>query len=164
MNNFTPRKKLQLDPIKYDEHYLNVTVKQVVKKTGEGEDDYVLVDKNIVEKVNIDKLINSQVSEVGVYNLLDKINITGDSSLMPKEWNQEGVVDYTQMPGDLMEAVAVANTAGDIYKGLPDELKGEDIEKTLANLTEDQIKAYIASLKGKYQTNNSQTEKKEGNE
>lgn len=164
MNNFSKhpeRKDVVLPKKEYDKYYYDMEVKKVVKKTGEGEEDYVLVDKFIISRRNIEELINAQRGEVGVYNLLDRIAKTGDESLFPAEWKQEGIVDYTQMPKDLMEAVAVANNAENLYAQLPDELKGSSVEETLANLTDDQIKAYIASVKAKYQTQN---EKKGENE
>lgn len=133
----------------FDKEYIDFVPKQVVKKTGEGEDDFVLVTKHVEKKRNIDALINSQEKEVGIYNLLDRVAKTGDETLLPKPHDDKNGVltDLTGYPKDLMEAHQVANAGADAYSKLPKELtKGRSLEEFAKTINDEEATAFIKAL------------------
>lgn len=146
---FIPREVKVKGQEHFDEYYITMRPKKVVKKTGEGEDDYVLVTKFVEEKQNIKELINSQSSEVGIYNLLDRVAKTGDESLLPKPHDDKNGVltDITGYPEDLMEAHRIANAGADAFMTLPEELKkGRSLEEFAKNISDEEAAAFIKAF------------------
>lgn len=147
-NSFTPRPSCdgQKD---FQTEYIDRVPKQVVRKTGEGEDDYVLVDKIVEQRQNIDALIQAQVGEVGVYNLLDRVAKTGDDTLLPKPHDDSkgAIVDYTGYPSDLLEAQKMADAGANAFLSLPDDLKkGRSLEEFAKGITDEEAQAFIKSF------------------
>ena len=72
-------------------------IKQVVKKVGDGEEDYVIEDKVVeVSRVNRQSYIAKDAPDVGVMNILAKVARSGDLSLL----NQTGTVVPNASPID----------------------------------------------------------------
>lgn len=150
-NAFTPRKRVKKEKI-WDQEYVSLVPKDVVKKIGEGEEDFTIITKFVERREDINKLINSQANEVGIYNLLDRIAKTGDDTLLPKPFDDKSgqVLDYTRFPEDLMDVHQQQDQAAIAFDSLPDELKkGRKFEDFAANVTDAEaiefIKAFIQS-------------------
>lgn len=150
LSAFTPRKSTHKGVGDFDTHYVNYEVKKVVKKIGEGEDDYVLVTKIIEHKDSIKGVIESHADEVGVYNLIERAIRTGDMSLLNRAAvsDTEQIVDTVGMPTTPDEALHYAESQVDKYNALPDEIKkGRTFEQFLASTTTaDDFAAWVKSL------------------
>lgn len=97
--------------------------KDVVVKTGEGEDDYK-IEKKLVEynRVNRDKYIQSFSDEVGITNILKKVALGGVDVEQFKA--KPGFVDMTQFPQGYGDAEKMlVDQRKEIWDSLPDELR-----------------------------------------
>lgn len=131
----------------FDKYYVDVVVKQVVKKTGDGEDDYILVDKVIETKRDIAKEIHAQSGDAGIDAYLKSFEITGQSPIESFRGVSDEVVDYTQMPDNLADAQMLAKNSGDLFAGLPKELVGKmTYEQFISSFTQEKFDEYIKSI------------------
>ena len=133
----------------WDTCYIDLVPKDVVRKTGEGEEDFVIETKFVEQKRDIEKFINAQAGEVGVYNLLDRIAKTGDESLLPKAFDDKSgaILDYTKFPEDLADAYDQGNKAAYAYSTLPEELKkGRSFDEFAANVTDAEAIEFVKAL------------------
>lgn len=101
---------------------------QVIEKTGEGPHDFIV--KNVVEEVsriNRQEYLNSFSDDVGIKNILKKVNLTGDVTLL----NQRGVglnkefVDTTSFPTNTTDAFNYIEKGHDAFDKLPDQVKSK---------------------------------------
>lgn len=141
----------------FDKYYIDRTVKQVVKKTGEGEDDYILVDKVIETKRDIDKVIQAQASDVGIEAYLKNYQIQGEE--VPDVVVTDDIQDFTEMPESLADAVLFGERSRKLFDSLPKELKGKmGYEEFISSFTNEMFDAFIEKMKPQ-----PVEEKKEGN-
>lgn len=139
----------------FDKYYIDREIKQVVKKTGEGEEDYILIDKVIETKRDIDKVINAQASDVGIEAYLKNYEVTGEA--MPDVVVSEDVQDFTNMPGSLAEAALLGEKSRKLFASLPADLKGKmTYEEFVTSFTNEMFDAFIAKMQPKAE------EKKDG--
>ena len=141
----------------FDEFYIDYEVKQVVKKVGDGEEDFIIEDKVIEHKRDIRQEINSQADQVGVYNLMKRIALTGDDSLMPEPMPKTGVTsDFTGVPDNLLDADLLAKQRIEQFNALPDSLKkGRSFEEFMSTFNQEEFNVWLKSMMP-------QEEKKEG--
>jgi hypothetical protein len=132
----------------FDEFYVDYEIKQVVKKVGDGEEDFIIEDKVIEHKRDIKQEINAQADDVGVYNLMKRVALTGDDSLMPEPMPKTGVTsDYTNVPDNLLDADLMAKQRIAEFDSLPDALKkGRSFEEFMSSFTQDEFSAWLSSL------------------
>lgn len=81
--------------------------------------------------------IQESVPETLIYNLIDRVNRTGDMSLLGKA--VEGMFDATVLPNDLLEAQCVRVKAEQIFAQLPYEERlkyGNDVYKFIGKVNE----------------------------
>lgn len=154
------------DPGMKDPHdIVQYDVKQVVKKVGDGEDDYVLEDKVIeVSRVNRQAWIAKDAPEVGVMNILEKVRRSGDMSLFNQTGAAipEGLQDYSNVPESIGEALKALQTGSNSFEGLK-AIFGDTSFEELATMSADQIAAKLQQ----YVVSNQpaqQSEAKEGGE
>lgn len=143
----------------FDKYYITYEVKKVLKKVGEGEDDYVLEDKIITHKDLIRSVIDAQADEVGVYNIIERAIRTGDASLLKSAQVHvsDEILDITGAPADLAEGLHMSEASQKAYASLDPALtKGRTLEQFILTITPDEFAAWQASLV--------KTEKKEGDE
>lgn len=129
----------------FDKYYIDRTVKQVVKKTGEGEDDFILVEKVIETKRDISKVINAQAGDVGIEAYLKNYELSGEP--IPDVNVGDEVQDFTNMPDSLAEAILLGEKSRKLYDSLPSELKGKmGIEEFVSSFTNEMFDAFIEKL------------------
>ena len=132
----------------FDKYYVDVTIKQVVKKTGEGEDDYILIDKEIETKRDIAKVIRAQFADVGIDAYLKNYELSGEP--MPEVVVGDEVQDFTNMPGSLAEAALLGEKSRKLFDSLPSELKGKmGYEEFISSFTNEMFDAFIEKMKPK---------------
>ena len=133
---------------KFDEFYIDYEIKQVVKKIGEGEEDFIVEDKIIEHKRDIVQEINAQADQVGVYNLMKRIAMTKDDSLMPEPMPKTGVTsDFTNVPDNLLDADLMAKERIKQFNALPDSLKkGRSFEEFVNTFNQDEFNVWLKSM------------------
>lgn len=131
----------------FDKFYIDRVIKQVVKKTGDGEDDYILVEKIIESKRDIAKEIHSQSGDVGIDSYLKSFELTGESPIESFKGVSSEIVDYTKMPDNLADAQLLASKTGDLFASLPKDIVGRmSYEEFIQSFTQEKFDAYIKSL------------------
>ena len=129
----------------FDKYWIDRVVKQVVKKTGDGEEDFILVDKVIESKRDIAKEIHAQAGDVGIEAYIRQFEIAGEP--IPDVNLSDEVQDFTNMPGSLADAVLLGENARKLYASLPSELKGKmSMDEFVSGFTQEKFDNFIASL------------------
>lgn len=163
------KKKLKLSTYVPEEdivHYIRKQklTKAAIDEKGNVDPDDFLVEEVIVEdeRVNRDDYINSFREDVGIANILKKVALSGDVSLLnqvqrpiltPDENGFEPIQDATILQEGETKIAQVGEEMRATYSALPDELKkGRSIEKFLGEVDQKEIeafaKAYIAAKAG----------------
>ena len=108
----------------WDTDYIELEHKVVVKKTGEGEDDYVLITKHIVHKTPIAEVVARDAGTCSIQAIMAQVLKTGDTSLLPTPHPKDGVVnDITGVPDNLMDLDNQMKAMEAKFAALPDSLK-----------------------------------------
>lgn len=104
------------DIVEYEEQ-------EYVEKIGEGDTDFI-VKKRVVEKsrVNRQEYVSSFSDEVGIHNILKKVQLTGDSNLL-KQRADAPYFDATQFQTSRSDLVNAVNEGVQAFDNLPDEIK-----------------------------------------
>ena len=131
-------------------HYITTKVKKVVKPIAENSDEFVVKTVLIEEKTNIKELINSQASEVGVYNILDRVAKTGDTTIIDelKAPTGEQILDVSNMPLDMASAQNYAKQLLNVYNALPESIRaGRSFAQFCESYTQAEYDSWVASQK-----------------
>lgn len=81
----------------YDKYYIDRKIIQVVKKVGEGENDFIIVTKALDSKIDIKEFVNASADSCGVYNILKKVIATGDTSYL-NPISEDSFTDISNIP------------------------------------------------------------------
>ena len=134
-------------PGKDDNDIVDYEVHQVVKKVGEGEEDFVLEDKVVeVSRVNRQAWIAKDAGDVGILNIIDKVRRSGDVTL----FNQihgvipDGLQDYTGIPDNAGDLLADLKSGADSFGALKAIFGDISFEK-LATMSIDEMNQYLAA-------------------
>ena len=127
--------------------------KDKYKKTGDGEDDFVIEQVvEVTEKIDRQQYIDSFKDDVGILNILKKVELTGDVTLLNQrtratvdvdENGREPVNDISNF-GDQETARGVLMNVSQIIASLSPEMR-----EAIVNMTPEQLNEYIASLNNK---------------
>lgn len=141
----------RLNNIKWDQYYIDRKLVDSVVKTGEGDNDFIIVKKVVEDRISIKDTIDAQADDVGLENILKKFSLTGDTSLLPAAATDNNeIADFTQMPQDLIEAKNVFAAQEAAFKSLPEDLvKGRSFGDFMAHITQDEFNAWQTALKAK---------------
>lgn len=145
-------------PEKDDNDIVEYEVHQVVKKVGEGEEDFVLEDKVVeVSRVNRQAWIAKDAADVGILNIIEKVRRSGDVTL----FNQlhgvipDGLQDYTDIPDNAGDLISGLKSGANSFEALK-AIFGDVSFETLANMSTDEMNQYLS----KYVAANNATEEK----
>lgn len=130
----------------FDTEYVSIEIRDRVKKTGEGEHDFI-VEKVVVEtRTPIQEVIDADAQSVGVDNIIKQVLRSGDTSLLPVDTG-ECNVDMVGAPETLMEVKALGQKAEAEFKGLPDEIKeGRDIASFINNMSQEKFDSLMKAI------------------
>lgn len=129
----------------FDKYYIDRVIKQVVQKTGDGEDDFILVDKVVETKRDIAQVINAQADEVGVDAYLRPYLASGEQ--IPAVQVSDNISDFTQFPETLAEVAAVGELARANFNKLDPKLtKGKSYEEFITSMTQEAFTEYLKSF------------------
>lgn len=131
---------------KFDTDYEAIKIIDKVVKVGEGEDDFIIKKKVIIEKTPIQEIIDADKDSVGVDNIIKQVLRTQDTSLLPVD-KGDCDVDLVGAPEDLMQLKQMGDDAEKAYSKLPPDLtKGLDMKAFVKSLTQEQFDAFIKSM------------------
>ena len=154
---FIPKKTVYHE-YKFDEEYVSYEVKDVVKKIGEGEEDFVITQKLIEKREPIKEVIARDAGTTGIQAVMQRALLTGDTSILPDPLPKTGVVsDYTEVPDNLLDADLYAKAMEAKFNALPEEVrKGRSFDEFCQFFTQDEFNAWMNAMLPKKE------EKKEG--
>ena len=130
----------------FETDYKSIKIVDKVVKTGDGDQDFVIVKDVIEEKTPIQEVIDADKESVGVYNIIKQVIRTGDTSLLPVDTG-ECNVDFVGAPEDLMEVKQLGIDAEKKFASLPKELtKNLDMKNFINNLSQEQFDAFVKAV------------------
>lgn len=129
----------------FDKYYVDRVIKQVVKKIGEGEDDFILVDKVIETKRDIAKEIHAQAGDAGIEAYIKQYEKIGEP--IPEVEVRDDIQDFTEMPSSLADAILLGEHSRDLFKSLPKDLTQKmKYDDFISSFTQEKFDAWKASL------------------
>lgn len=140
-----------------DKDIVTYETREVVKKTGEGDEDFIVINKVVeTSRKNRQDYINSFSSEVGILNILKKVALTGDDPYNNEYIEQRKggqYIDATALPSNKTDAFKAVEHGVNVFDSLPEELKGKlSMEKFVEEFGQEAFDKYIekviAGLKG----------------
>ena len=109
-----------------DKYIIERAMVDVVEKTGEGKQDFIVKQElQEISRVNRADYINSHRGDVGILNILKKVQLTGDATLLNQRQVELGYADITQLPKDKMEAMDAVQEGVAAFDDLPETIKGK---------------------------------------
>ena len=138
----------------FDQTYKTISIIDVVEKTGEGDDDFSIVKKVVLEETPIDEVVQADAQSVGVENIIKQVLRSGDTSLLPSDKGNP-FVDIVDAPQNLMELKALGQQCEAKFKDLPEDLtKGMDMKSFVDSFTQEQFDAFVKALSDKVKGEN----------
>lgn len=109
---------------------------EIVKKTGEGDEDFTVEKKLVIDKlVNRQEYIGQFADEVGILNVLKRVANGADFETEVNQVNNtHGYIDMTKMPTDYIDAINKQAYAQKLYNSLPDEIKNKLSQEDLIKI------------------------------
>lgn len=147
-NPFRPFKHAIPGQDNFDTEYVDIELKDVVKKTGEGEDDFVIITKEILHRTPIDEVVSRDSGTCSIRAIMDQVLRTGDTSLIPVGMPKDGVInDVTGVPDNLLDLDNLNKEMAAKFEALPDELKkGRSFAEFCELINQDEFMQFIASI------------------
>lgn len=134
----------------FDKYYFDVKEVEVFKATGQVDEDGnelgAAEKKLIVKKIDIQEFVNQDADSVGVEAYMRALALQGDSiEDYHTEVDKEKVQDFSQMPDNLADTLAIGDKAREKFAQLDPALKGNHstLEGFLNSLTKESIDSYI---------------------
>lgn len=143
----------QLKPIVYDDKKIDWALVPYTVAVGGNEENLVLQYKPVKKgECDLKEYIASFADEVGIQNILKKLAISGDRTLLNQTGREalcpdgglEPVQDYTTVPKSKTEAFNAVVNGVAAFDNLPDDLKGKMSMEQFAQLVgQEELDAYI---------------------
>lgn len=130
----------------FDTCYKSIQIVDVVVRTGDGEEDYVIQKKVVEDFKPIKEVVDADAQSVGVYNIIKNVLRTGDTSLLPID-DGKCNVDLVGAPETLMELDQLGKEAAKKFGELPADLVGDlDMAKFVENMSQEKFDQFVAAL------------------
>lgn len=136
----------------FDKYYVDYEIRNKVKKTGEGDEDYVIEPVIIEHKRLIEEVVNAEVSDVGVEAYLRRLAVSGESlpDVAYSDISKAPVVDTTKFPETTGDFVKMTNSARERFSKLPRELtQGMSYEEFVNADMSKLISSYLNKIKSR---------------
>lgn len=129
----------------FDECYKETTIKQRVKKVGDGENDFIIEEYEEVKLTPIREVLDAQVDQVGIEAYIRPYQLAGVP--LPDVEVGEDVLDVSQFPEDPADAMKVGDEMMKNFYSLDPALRGDakTPEEFLANLTQEKFDNWLMS-------------------
>lgn len=119
-------------------------MKDVVKKVGEGEEDFVIEQKlEEYDRTPRAEYINSFKNDVGIKNMIRKAIANGQDPAVCFR-AKGGYVDLTKAPNSITELEQSLQSADKAYENLPKDLKKAHSKSEAHKITREEIEQYVA--------------------
>ena len=147
-------------PVEVEEYNLVPVAKELIDANGEKYNG-VVYEPTFVRKYNQQELIASYSDDVGIQNILKKLAISGDKSILNQTGREplcpngglEPIQDFSEVPSSKAEAFNIVAAGVAAYDNLPSDIKGKmSLEQFVHDFGQEQLNAYIESVKAKYAT------------
>lgn len=132
-----------------DKYIFSRELKDIYKKTGDGEDDFVIESKIVTtQKIDRQEYIESFRDDVGILNIMKKVALTDDVTLLNQRTRQtlavdedgkEVVTDISQL-GDQEFAKNYLLNVQQMLASMDPEMRD-----AITNMSGDELKAYLES-------------------
>lgn len=168
MNRSLPRKvpfKQWQPDYKTQEDIVTFKVVQSVQKTGEGDEDFIVIDKVVEDsRVNRQKKYNELGADRDIYSIIRKVEDTGDLTLLNS--GVEGqFLDVSELPENGQELNERLSKAVAVWEQLDPELKGKlSLPDFLKSLTDEKLEAYFSAKEKSLVKDKDKVDAKEGDE
>ena len=129
----------------FDECYKESTIKQRVKKIGEGPEDFIIEEYEDIKLTPIREVIDAQVDQVGIEAYIRPYQLAGVS--LPDVEVGEDVLDVSQFPEDPADAMKVGDDMMQKFYSLDPALRGDakTPEEFFASLTQEKFDNWLKS-------------------
>lgn len=125
----------------WDKYYIDYIVKDVVVKTGDGEEDFSIEKKIIESKRDIRQTIQADAQNAGIVAYLKQTALTGE---IPNIHVSDEIQDFSKMPDNLADALKVADKTKEAFNSIDPALRGNSsIVEFLQSITPEKLKKYI---------------------
>lgn len=146
----------QCEPIVYPETQIDYVLVPYSKEV-DGDPENVVIEYKVVKKAEYKTAdyINSFADDVGIQNILKKLSLSGDRSLLNQTGREalcpdgglEPVQDYTTVPANKTEAFNAVVAGVNAFDQLPEDIKGKmSMSQFVELFGQDQFNAYIQSV------------------
>lgn len=141
-----PRENESVAQTNFDQDYVSIQIVDYVERTGEGDQDFVVLQKVIEDRKPIQEVVDADASNVGVYNIIKNVLRTGDESLLPVD-DGKCQVDLVDAPENLMELKQMGLDAEKKFASLPQELVGDmDMTKFVESMSQEKFDQFVNAL------------------
>lgn len=141
-----------------DKYIIDYSEIEKVKITGDKDTDFI-INKEVVEtsRINRQDYIDSYRDDVGILNIIEKVRLSGDITLLNQTGRTslpgtdkdalgrpvEDVADFTNYQVDKIEALNAYKKGRETLADLPDDLKANNSFESIAKMSDDEINNYI---------------------
>ena len=146
----------QLDPKVFETKREEYVLIPEAKQVGDDPENIVIEYKPVLkETIDIQDYINSFADEVGIQNILRKLSLSGDTSILNQTGREplnpngglEPVQDYSNVPKSKTEAFNAVVAGVNAFDTLPDELKGKlSLTQFVELFGQEEFDKYIAGV------------------
>lgn len=127
-----------------DSYIIERAVVDKVVKTGEGDTDFVIKKElKEISRVNRAEYINSHREDVGILNIIKKVQLTGDATLLNQRSVDIGFADITNLPQDKIDAYKAVEEGVQQFDDLPEDIKKKMSFKQFAEQNDKEFDALI---------------------
>lgn len=131
-----------------------------VVKTGDGDEDYIL-EPRVREsaRYNRQDYLNSQSNDVGILNIIKKVQMSGDNTLLQQRTRAsvhttvapdgtvlEDIQDYTGVQKDIYAVQQASEKARASYASIDPEIKAGTSMQTLADMSDADLVKLIGRI------------------
>lgn len=130
-------------------YIIGVELKDVYIKTGDGEDDFTMEQKFVeISRVNRQEYIDSFKDDVGILNIMRKVEQTGDVTLLNQRVRSEVPVDETGKEkvvdiSNIGDQEGVINTLTNVSKIL--QTMDPSLRDAILNMNGEELKEFLAN-------------------
>lgn len=165
-------KREVLKPVEYPKSIkvYNLVPQAVTLKDANGlEYQGVTYEPTFIKEYDIQEYIASFSDDVGIQNILKKLAISGDTSILNQTGRDplcpngglEPIQDYSNVPTSKAEAFNFVEKGVAAYDALPEEIKGKmSLTQFVNEFGQAQFDAFVEKIKNQYSTNNKESEVK----
>lgn len=129
----------------FDQTYKSVEIKKRVKKIGDGDEDFIIEDYEVVTETPIQEVLDAQKDDVGIEAFMKPYVLTGEP--LPNVEVDSRVQDFTKFPEDPADAIKVGDNMMKAFYSLDPALRGnaKTPEEFLKSLSEEKFKTWLMS-------------------